>query len=941
MATDPAANLQFLPWARQGAAATIHTPDTLGPNMPGVVQLAAAIQVNAAAPTGTPVRLRGPADVIGIDPAQIVRMEPQPGSADFEPNYFPSIEFDRADFPWLFTPASPGASAKLRPWLCLIVVRKQDGIVLGSAPGSPLATLSIGVPASPAVELPDLSESWAWAHAQTSGDVSDAASVGAALNGAPSLALSRLVCPRVLAPGTDYVACVVPTFELGRKAGLGMALSDADLVAASALAPAWSMTAALAEVLLPIYCRWEFRTGQGGDFRSLVEKLTARPAPAGFGLRPIDISQPGFVLPAGFPAGTTLGLEGALQALTAPATLPAWPQGTDTTFQPALAAIVNAPGKAAAVDPASDPLLAPPLYGQWYAARATVNVGSPAWFDTLNLDPRLRSVAGFGTRVVQEHQEALMASAWEQAAEIRRANQRVRQLQLSVAVGASLYGRHFAPLSSDAMLRIAAPAFGRIRSTAQGESVPRTLLARVVNSAVPLRATSSAMRVIGRVQGPLTRRAASQGIARSAAATWLGRLNGSVGAIFIHFPVYQQATIAAVINTMSGASKPRAYSAVTSAAVAAEARRPNFQIAAVGQPVVVPPLVPGSQTQDNATAAAFRSAAIEHLQRIAPARGAIVSAPPIALVVDTVRTIVLTQMAPQTSLVALTRAVLATKGGTSAAAGSTGNSPVGVDVVQTNPVFVQPMYEPLRDLSQDLLLPGLNSVPPDTVLGLKTNVRFVESYMVGLNVEMGHELLWRGFPTDQRGTYFNQFWDRAAAEGSAATATDIKDIKGWGEKSLGDPQIGVSAEQFVMFLRSALLRRYPNAIIYATPALATNGVRAPSRAVADEKPPIFRGSVPSDITFFGFDLSTARATGTDGSAGYYIVIQEHPTEPRFGLKVGIDNGGKSHIALGAGPPQGVDPGALGWGRNSATMAGILRRRPVRVAIHASQFIALA
>ena len=939
MATDPAANLQFLPWARQGAAATIRAPDTLGPNMPGVVQLAAAIQVNAAPPTGVPVRLRGPADVIGIDPAQIVRMEPQPDSADFEPNHFPSIEFDRADFPWLFTPASPGASARLRPWLCLIVVRKQDGVVLGSAPGSPLATLSIEAPASPATELPDLAESWAWAHAQTSGDVSDAASVGAALNGAPSLALSRLVCPRILAPSTDYIACVVPTFELGRKAGLGLAISDADLVAANALASAWLLTPAPAEVLLPIYHRWEFRTGEGGDFQSLVEKLTARLAPAGFGQRPIDISQPGFALPTGFPAGTTLGLEGALQALTAPATLPAWPQGTDTTFQPALAAIVNAPGKAQAIDPASDPLLAPPLYGQWYAARATVNVGGPSWFDTLNLDPRLRSVAAFGTRVVQEHQEALMASAWEQAAEISRANQRVRQLQLSMAVGTSLHARHFAPLSSDAMLRITAPVFGRIRSTAQGETAPRTVLARVASSAVPLRATSSAMRVIGRVQGPLARRTAAQGVARSATATWLGRLNGSVGAVFIHFPVYQQATIGAVINTMSGTSKPRAYAAVTSATVAAEARRPNFQIAPVGQPVHVPPPVPGSHTQDNATAAAFRSAAIEHLQRIDPARGAIMTAPPVPLVVDTVRAIVLTQMAPQTSLVVLAKAVLVTSGGASAAAGTSGNSPVGVDAVQTNPVFPQPMYEPLRDLSQDLLLPGLNGVLADTVLGLKTNVRFVESYMVGLNVEMGHELLWRGFPTDQRGTYFSQFWDRRAAEGSATAASDIKDIKGWGDKPLGDPQTGVSTEQFVMLLRSVLLRRYPNAIIYATPALVTNGVRAPSRVVTDEKPPIFRGSVPTDITFFGFDLSSARATGTDGSPGYYIVIQEHPTEPRFGLDVGTDTGGRSHLALAAGPPQGVSPGALSWGRNSATMAGILRRRPVRVAIHASQFIA--
>ena len=73
-----------------------------------------------------------------------------------------------------------------------------------------------------------------------------------------------------------------------------------------------------------------------------------------------------------------------------------------------------------------------------------------------------------------------------------------------------------------------------------------------------------------------------------------------------------------------------------------------------------------------------------------------------------------------------------------------------------------PMYEPLRDMSQDWLLPGLDKVPPNTITVLETNPRFIESYMVGLNHEMARELLWREYPTDQRGTYFRQFWDLSA-----------------------------------------------------------------------------------------------------------------------------------------------------------------------------------
>src|SRR5215813_9628475 len=182
------ASLTFLPWVRQGVAAAINTPDTLGARQRAVVDLNATVKINALPTPAVPpppvamnVRLRGPADVVGIDSNQIIRMDPHPGTSDFEPNYFPCVEFDRADFPWLFTPASAAANARLRPWLCLVVVRKQNGVTLGSSPGASLPTLQIAAPANPAIELPDLGECWAWAHAQAAGGDSTAGPVRAAL----------------------------------------------------------------------------------------------------------------------------------------------------------------------------------------------------------------------------------------------------------------------------------------------------------------------------------------------------------------------------------------------------------------------------------------------------------------------------------------------------------------------------------------------------------------------------------------------------------------------------------------------------------------------------------------------------------------------------------------------------------------------------------------
>ena len=290
---------------------------------------------------------------------------------------------------------------------------------------------------------------------------------------------------------------------------------------------------------------------------------------------------------------------------------------------------------------------------------------------------------------------------------------------------------------------------------------------------------------------------------------------------------------------------------------------------------------------------------------------------------------------PRIAFTALTRAIVAVGGGAAAPVDTPASAPVGIDAIAFAPHFPQPMYESLRDLSQDLLLPGLDTVDPDTVLGLKTNRRFIEAYMVGLNVEMGGELLWRGFPTDQRSTYFDQFWDVGA---SKEPRQDIDPIRDWGVRKLGDAAGAPAREQFVMLMRSALLRRYPNAIIYAAPAIAGAGTRTPDLDPAHERFPSFRGEMKPDVSFFGFDITPAAAQGTDGTAGYYIVIQEHPTEPRFGVDVGTPTGSGTHVRVADGAPAGLPASALTWGRNAAHVAGMLRRRPFRVAIHASKLV---
>jgi hypothetical protein len=262
------------------------------------------------------------------------------------------------------------------------------------------------------------------------------------------------------------------------------------------------------------------------------------------------------------------------------------------------------------------------------------------------------------------------------------------------------------------------------------------------------------------------------------------------------------------------------------------------------------------------------------------------------------------------------------------------------------PVFPQPMYEAVRDLSQDFLFPGLEHVPANTVTVLRTNASFVESFLIGLNSEMASELLWRNYPTDQRGTFFRQFWD--------AAQPDVKRIKEWGDRPLG--QSAVAGDQLVLLLRGELLRRYPNSVIYAVAAASRDGQLDLSSNPTDERHPLFRGTLEPDITFLGFDLKQEDAIA---DPGWFFIIQQQPMEPRFGLDAA--DFGKELPALNswndlswrhfAGTPTELQALShlsvktplpvldnVTWGRSAAHQAFITLQRPVRLAIHARDMI---
>ena len=94
-----------------------------------------------------------------------------------------------------------------------------------------------------------------------------------------------------------------------------------------------------------------------------------------------------------------------------------------------------------------------------------------------------------------------------------------------------------------------------------------------------------------------------------------------------------------------------------------------------------------------------------------------------------------------------------------------------LDRILAAPEIDAPVYEYLAALAPERFLPGVGEIPDDAITLLETNPRFIESLLVGLNHEMNRELLWRGFPTDQRGTPLRRFWTGPMAAPTSRRST--------------------------------------------------------------------------------------------------------------------------------------------------------------------------
>ena len=190
------------------------------------------------------------------------------------------------------------------------------------------------------------------------------------------------------------------------------------------------------------------------------------------------------------------------------------------------------------------------------------------------------------------------------------------------------------------------------------------------------------------------------------------------------------------------------------------------------------------------------------------------------------------------------------------------------------PNLPAPLWEALDRLDRRWLLPGLERVTPsDVATALVTNERFIEAFLLGANHELGREFLWRGFPTDQRGTALKCFWSRFDELSSG--------IRDFADGALGSHANG-SGIGVVALFRGELIRRFGDTLLFFALKQTDISTTGRPRPVFDEDQQLdaeFVHTVGDNVALAGFKLEPDRAL----SENWWFVVAEHVAEPRFGL----------------------------------------------------------
>lgn len=649
------------------------------------------------------------------------------------------------------------------------------------------------------------------------------------------------------------------------------------------------------------------------------------------------------------------------------------------------------------------------------------------WVQELNLDPRYRAAAALGTKVIQKNQEELMDAAWEQVDQVREANKKLLLYQLAIGVNKVFHKNVLSHFEPGQLIGFTSSLHKLINS---GSQLSATLFKEIDESVVSNSVSSNLFRKVSRNNGRVAKVGANTEHIFAAGPTELNKTFAMTpqkvlpaGAMSLNqfntlvtgFAAQQPSFRGATINDRNRLSLELKNALVFDKSIAENLKktRTNFVFTpggsahnpitgvrpatVIAQPAPVNPVTPVTPTRPVSPirpGTPLRTDPIRNID-IRPGlttpvniSGAAVAKPGAAQLLgiaigNTVQVFegtaaVKVPVKADLNVVNLNRSILSGVDaqlnlksdflklfpGISTLIPSAGE---WATPVMAYPEFRLPMYLPLKELSDEYFLPNINLLEQNSITLLETNQRFIEAYMAGLNHEMSRELLWRNYPTDQRGSYFRRFWDAMDEE-----YTDIKELHTW-KKVLGENGQGGNAGLIVLVIRGDLLKKYPNTVISAQKADwgTKNGARnvQVDRVIKEGTQPVyplFEAKIDPDIYFIGFQITengrvvdetglrgTLNPDDTGDDPGWFFVLQERPGEPRFGFDLNFTATKEkwSHISW---QDTGIAEGSIvnfsraisvtndtqaAWPpKDSAQLAYILYQQPVLVAVHASRLL---
>lgn len=940
----------FLSWYRKGLVNYIDTlDDAMIPGPLGTPSISFELELNndSINTIRQDIDIIGPGHISGVNERVLIKTFPQEQVKNAEYTNLAYVEFYDEDFPWRYTPAKANGN-KIRPWVTLLVL-KEGEFVISYAADSPLPfielpqTLVDGTTPNPALDIPS-ENIWAWAHVQLNKslqtDINDplkqeelTEEVNALITANPDIALSRLVSPRKLEANTNYYGFLIPSFEVGRLAGLGQ-----DASTTGVLVPSWHPSdLATGAKQMPFYFQWNFSTGADGDFESLAKKLEAKTI-TDLPQRTINIESLGVhfateITTQNLPdSSITKKMELGAALMPQVFALEQWPNlnNADTVIW---AEIINDLGQhitVEEVDESEDPIVnIPPIYGQHYLN--LTNIQANTWLQQANLSPKDRAITALGARIVKKHQETFVTHAWEKLGEIQEINKKIYQAQLGKAVNRQVFEKHLD-------VKTEAEFIAQTENLHQKVLSSTTTVSRgIKNSNLDASAMDSGFAKVRRTGGKTGKKLSNQvqAYTNSSQRAILNEnlidnindnhsLSGIQGSLPKKSP-YSNSSIQTMSSTQTASDVQAALDLISNNAVS----NPIFQYkdelditgtknnlkTALSPENTYPKKIQNHMVFNNSN---NDELSIPASDKIAP----ILAAPKIDL----------------------------------------------------------PLYQYLVESSQDFIIPDITDLGDNYVALLEVDQAFVEKVMLGANHEMSMELLWRGYPTDRRGTIFNYFWDTKDNPNNNVPLKDITDIHTWGNSPLGTHNPSSSAITAII-IKGDLLEAYPNTMIYAHQAISSPSVSNVTNAVSldpdlDARPaepttsigadrllgttiryPIFKAQLKPSVMILGFDLSVDELLGRTAAnqqatlPGWFFMFKERPGEPRFGLDDNPDAtstiGSWNDLAwqhltnatyVDLSQPLDATSSDVNWNEDAASMAHILHQSPILMGIHASKII---